>query len=790
MLSSGKGPATSRHKLPQPGSWITWLAARGGHAWQRALERPALWLLVWLVLGTWVLLPQDPLSRFEPEEVTVGAIAERDYVAPVDAQLEDFAATERERERVRREVLPVWDFDSAAAALAELRFAALFDAGRRLARERPDLSVAERLETLQAESELTLSAAAVALLHQEEWSPALEDRVRSTLATLLQAGIVADKEQLLQQRLAGVSQRDLATGDERLHFDFSSHLDYPQGVRSTLTSEVRRWPSFAARSKRTTMVELLLSNLTPNLRPNPAATQERRQRVAQAVRPVLVSVREGQMIVRRGDKIDAQAARVINGLAPANSPLSWLLRQLGCGLVALLAALVLWLGLKRERVAHHSREKLFDEALLLLLLSVLGTRLGFVIAGALAEAADIAAGTLAGYGYAIPFASLAATAYLLLGRQVALVLALVYALLCGLLVPSDGHWWSLYSMGGALAAIFALDGTSFKQRLVTVRVAAVVALANATLILILTALHSGLEVSPAQVGFDLLGGLAGGLLVAAVVSPSVPLFEALLGVTTDIKLVELANTNLPLLRRLAFEAPGTFQHSLMVANLAKEGCDAIGADSVLAYTGALYHDVGKTLRPEYFVENQRPGRNRHDKLLPSMSALILVKHVKDGLELARQHHLPQPVCDAISQHHGTRLIKFFYNKAIDLCSRQGEEVHEEEYRYPGPKPQDRVMAVLMLADSVEAASRTLNEPTTAKIRALVQKIIDDCLQDEQLDQCDLTFSDLSKVADAFQRVLANIYHRRIDYPGFSFNAEPVRPAEPSEAAGTAAAATS
>ncbi len=207
----------------------------------------------------------------------------------------------------------------------------------------------------------------------------------------------------------------------------------------------------------------------------------------------------------------------------------------------------------------------------------------------------------------------------------------------------------------------------------------------------------------------------------------------------------------------------------MVASLAKEGCEAIGADPVLAYTGSLYHDIGKVFRAEYFIENQRAGENRHDKLLPSMSALILINHVKEGLELARQHHLPRVILDAIEQHHGTRLIRFFYNRALDQRAAGAAEVREEKYRYPGPRPQNKVMGVLMLADGVEAASRTLIDATPAKIRALIRTIFDDCLADGQLDQTDLTLSDLKAVAEAFLRVLATIFHQRVDYPGFDFN---------------------
>jgi membrane-associated HD superfamily phosphohydrolase len=174
------------------------------------------------------------------------------------------------------------------------------------------------------------------------------------------------------------------------------------------------------------------------------------------------------------------------------------------------------------------------------------------------------------------------------------------------------------------------------------------------------------------------------------------------------------------------------------------------------------------------VENQRPGHNRHDKLLPSMSALILINHVKEGVELAREHALPRVLRDAIRQHHGTRLMKFFYSRALEQKDFDSGDPTEEKYRYPGPRPQNKVMGVLMLADAVEAASRTLSEPTTAKIRGLIRTITDDVLQDGQLDETDLTLSDLRLVAEAFHRVLANIFHQRIDYPGFDFNAVPKR----------------
>jgi putative nucleotidyltransferase with HDIG domain len=263
----------------------------------------------------------------------------------------------------------------------------------------------------------------------------------------------------------------------------------------------------------------------------------------------------------------------------------------------------------------------------------------------------------------------------------------------------------------------------------------------------------------------------------------VPILEWLLGTATDIKLVELSNTNLPLLRRLAFEAPGTFQHSLMVANLAKEGCEAVGSDPVLAYAAGLYHDIGKVFRPDYFIENQRSGQNPHDRLAPSMSALILISHVKEGVELAREHNLPRVLRDAVRQHHGTRLIKYFFDRAVKQSGPHGGEIPETpeiteaaeaDYRYPGPRPRNKAMGVLMLADAVEAASRSLAEPTPGTIREMIRAIVDDCLRDGQLDETDLTLSDLRVLSEAFGRMLVTIYHQRIEYPGFDFHAAPKR----------------
>ena len=754
---------------------------RSRDIWDRAVEMPLLWLALFLVLGTWCLLPGAFLFS---NRAVPGTIADRDYVASRDLLLDDDEATSAKQREARDQVLPVYDLDPGAIGERDAQMAQLFSRSRRLlARAAAGGGEAEAarqamVRELTAEPAspdgLKLTAEQTELLARKGFSAELEDRVRGALTQALRRGVVTNKDLLLENRMRGVTLRNLATGEERVHLDLFENLGYPGEARDFFESEVRLWSGYTTQERRL-LVDLLLENLRPNLLLNRSETLVRQGAAAAAVGQVFNQIRKGQVIVRKGDLIDAAHARIIAQMRGERQ----LRRQLPPLVATLsllsLVAVVVWFAERGERVADHSHDRLFCESLLLLLLSLLAVKFCFLVANALSGAFEGAPlSSVRSWAYAIPFASLALLTTLLLGRNAALVLSVLFAVLSSrLAVDGEGLWVVFYSLAGSLAAIYTLDYAQFRHRLVIARVGLIVGAVNLVMVLVLTALPSA-DRSSMQVSFDLICALAGGFLVTAAASFALPILEWLLGLTTDIKLVELSNTNLPLLRRLAFEAPGTFQHSLMVANLAKEGCEAIGADPVLAYAAGLYHDVGKVLRPDYFVENQRPGHNPHDKLLPSMSALVLVSHVKDGVELAREHNLPRVIKDAIRQHHGTRLIKFFYHKAAEQRDIDSGELTEEKYRYPGPKPQSKVMGVLMVADAVEAASRTLVEPSPAKIRGLIRTILDDCLQEGQLEHTDLTLSDLRRISDSFDRVLATIFHQRIEYPGFDFNAGPKR----------------
>jgi hypothetical protein len=258
---------------------------------------------------------------------------------------------------------------------------------------------------------------------------------------------------------------------------------------------------------------------------------------------------------------------------------------------------------------------------------------------------------------------------------------------------------------------------------------------------------------------------AGGLLSAVFTAGGLPINESVFGILTDVKLLELSNADLPVLGQMAIRAPGTNQHSHAVGQLAEDASRAVGANPLLARIGALYHDIGKLAAPEYFVENQQ-GDNPHDRLRPSQSAKIITSHVTYGSRLAKEIGLPAKIADFIPQHHGTRTLHFFLRKAQALA-KPGEVVDEHDFRYPGPKPQFKEAAIMMIADSCEAAARSLARPDPENIRIIVMKIVDAIVSDGQLDECDLSLRELTTIREAIISALTAIYHARIDYPGFN-----------------------
>lgn len=338
-----------------------------------------------------------------------------------------------------------------------------------------------------------------------------------------------------------------------------------------------------------------------------------------------------------------------------------------------------------------------------------------------------------------------------------LEISFLLTLACGIAVTSiAGNNFLLVVMfliSGILAILLAKD---MRRRNVIIRTGLFIGLAQAAALTLASRFKSQYALS------DLIL-IANGIACSIIVIGILPIFEYLFKTVTNVSLLELADFHNPLLQRMVMEAPGTYHHSLIVGNLSDAACKAVGANALLARIGAYYHDIGKLAKPEYFSENQSAFTSKHEALTPTMSKLIIMNHVKEGVELAKKYKFTPSVIDFIEQHHGNSLVYYFYRRALENTENV-EKVGEEEFRYPGPKPNSKETAIVLLADSVEAATRALKEADLTKIEELVHKIINNKFIDGQLDECDLTLKDLERISSVFIKILSGIYHGRVSYP--------------------------
>ena len=718
--------------------------------------RPLLWAAGYVLITTFAFAPS---LSFVDSPAAAGTVATRDVVAPRDLIVPDPDATTRRRAEASDEVLPVYDGDSLASARFEEQLRSSFERARAVAaktRGRGKLT-----PELREAFTLPIGDEALSALAERGFSKELEDRFVVIGLDLYRLGVVDHRDLPPEARARGIQVREGGSGRETKHRE-AGQVEYGPEAKDAVSAKLDDSP-FSGRD-RVEVAAFLAAALRPNMTYDAALTAERRITAGRSVESVFTRIPRGKVIVRRGDEITPRTAQWIAAVrASAKDPSSWV-KVTGILILQILAASAFWLDARRQRRRKRERSAgvVFGSVLATGILFSLVTRGGFVLAQALSPSLENASASV---NYAIPFAAGPIVVSLVAGMGPALLVALVHAVGAGVLMGLSFPF-ALYAVVGSLAGIYGLG--KLRARSVLLGMGGTVAAGNLVAIAAIHFLNAG----PWgwEFLYDALAGIAGGLAVSMVVGLLLPIFEHLFSVVTDIRLLELSNQNLPLLRTLALEAPGTYQHSLMLGHLAEAAAEAIGADALLARVSGYYHDIGKTKMPDYFIENQPKGYNRHDRLEPSMSALIIAAHVKEGVEMANKARLPEPIVTAIREHHGTKLIRYFYQKAVTKAGA-GQTVAETEYRYPGPRPSTRILGILMIADAVEAASRTLLEPTPAKIRAMVQTIVDDCLRDGQFDDCDLTMRDLAIVADSLVHTVSTVFHHRIDYPGFDFNRE-------------------
>jgi hypothetical protein len=473
--------------------------------------------------------------------------------------------------------------------------------------------------------------------------------------------------------------------------------------------------------------------------------------------PLFARVQRGEVIVAAGHRVSEKAEAVIAEIARREGIGSRLEAFTGLTLLFLLVFYLFYRDVKRYRPALLSDGKKVVLLGVLLLQTVVVSRLLMAALSLMAPPVPLHSSTV---GFALPVASGAMLISLLLDFHLALAFSFIVSVFMGMAFPGDPFLPLYYFVGSIMAALYVIR---CKKRTVVIRAAFMTAVMNTAAIISID-LYQGVLMT--RGGIDLLAGLAAAAVTASIVSVTVPFFEAMFDIATDIKLLELLDPNHPLMKQLLFRSPGTYHHSILIGNLAEAAAESIGENPLLARVGASYHDIGKLQKPEYFIENQRTNENKHDKLTPSMSSLIITSHVKEGVELARQYRLPSAVVDILRQHHGNSLITYFYQKAKEL--QPGAVVSDQDFRYPGPRPRTKVAAIVMLADAAEAASRTLLDPTPQQIQNVVNNVITRIFLDDQLSRCDLTLKDLREIAKSFTNVLRGIYHHRIDYPGVEF----------------------
>ena len=732
------------------------------------------WVILFLVCLTALLTPG---LNIRVQEFELGDISPVTVRAPFDFSYEDEVTTEARREEGADAVPEIFVFNDAAMADARNRIASAFELGRE-AMGITDVTGAEAAEAgedtppelvlpreellsdLQDRFEVTLRDEELDLLLEQEFSTDVEQVLTRAVTSVLSRDIVTSKERLLASGRA-ISRREAISKSTQLRRDYSNILTTGEAqellvVHMASLSDLRQ-------AERRKLASIGARFVEPTLTFNFAGTKRERVEARRSVDAVYYQVQRGKTIVRAGDEIDENGLRQLQILASEQDQRWGLAGAIGALLLAGVLLLIQWYLLRPSRTSEAWRRQSFAMVGIVIVGHLALARVAFFVARVFSEQIVAAPfSNTTSYFYAVPFAGVAVLILLLEHTPTALLASALFAIALG--VMTGNLQLAVFCLLSCLAAILGLF--QYKRRTALFALGLLVGSVNFVTVLAIDLL-AGRYFPPSTFSFDLLCAFLGGASVSIVVSFLLPALEALFHRTTDIRLLELVNNNVPVLRQLALEAPGTYHHSVVVGSLSEAAAEAIGANAVFCRTAAMYHDIGKLTKVNYFVENQIGG-NKHDNLSPRMSALIIASHVKEGIEMGKEIDLPQEIVDVIPQHHGTKLITYFYQKAKEHQDPALGEVTEEEFRYPGPKPQTKEAGIIMIADAVEAASRTLDEPSPARLKGMIRQIIDYIFLDGQLNECDLTLRDLEKIAQSFLRALMGIHHQRVSYPGFDF----------------------
>jgi len=711
----------------------------------------------------------------------LGDVAERDIKAPKNFFIEDKDATEANRRLAVDNVLTVYDHDTTLASTLSQNvnesfkymrtiFESEITSNAEIAAEKSENNTTDTAkaityrhnqilkmkEEFEEKIGITVSNGAFSILEKEQFSRNVADLISKIFTTLLENGVVTNKELLLRETDKGITLRTVGTNEERVINNLKGFygLDQAKTMVRIIGQPLLKDLNYNLLNL---IVDFAQRLIPPNITLNRSETEERKKRATVEVKPVLYKIKAGEMLLREGERVTKIQLIKLKALQSQTKT-----GQIGASIVGT-AILILCLlvttyilHIKRQnKLALSLNKNLFFFASVLVTFFVLAT-ISSSLSESLSRNAPFPMSSLS-ISFGIPIAAGAMAICLFMGLDIALPFAMILAVCTAVIFQNRFEIFIYFLLNGTMAAYWIQN---CRERKVFIKAGAKLGLLNvalATAITFFLVNFSGFELLLAW-AFAFMGGIGAGIVTAGIV----PLLEIAFDYSTDITLLELSNLDRPILRRLMIEAPGTYHHSVVVGSLVEATATEIGANPLLAKVCGYYHDIGKIKKPLYFIENQTNGKNKHDKLAPSMSKRILIAHVKDGVEMAKENKLGQVIIDTIRQSHGTSLISFFYEKAKQL---KGEEaVKIDDFRYPGPKPQTREAGLVMLADVVEAASRTLYNPTPSRIQGLVQNLINKVFSDGQLDDCELTLKDLHKIAKSFNKILYGIHHHRVEYP--------------------------
>lgn len=682
-----------------------------------------------------MLYPVRPEVRSVPKQ---GDIARQDIIAPYSFFiLKSEEVLARERQSAADAVPTVVNFDQDRTNQILTRFKSfLVEVSKIVKQGKPIQESIEEVSSMNP----SLSAEAISGLIRDR-DPEFRDGMMTVLKNVLDRGVLGTTEKTVLGSRAKIvlvkDEKEEIKGVETF-LDSASALSL---IREQATQFVggneRRFDAF---------VGAVSSFLAPNLVMDVVKTQERKEAARLEVSPQKGLVMKGEMIVRAHDFVTMEIAEKLRSLEASkggiNTPSGLGVSTAGRNLLYCMI-----LGVLAAYLAFFKPDIFRNYSLLMLVSLILAIALALSAVVIRFDEVSV---------YLVPISVASILACMLLEAEVGIVvtvaLSVMVAVFTGLRLPG-----MIVALFGGLAAVQSVRVITRRSEFY--RAVLFISLANILCILgvELFRLTPILQIFRAS-GFGVINAFASTFIAIGLL----PLCEHAFGLSTNIRLLELSDLNRPLLRELAIEAPGTFHHSIVVANLAQAAAEAVGANPLLARVAAYYHDIGKLSKPGYFIENQTGKKNPHDELAPKISSLVLASHIKDGVELARKEGLPKAIVDVLREHHGTALMFQFYEKCLALHPDEG--ISDTHFRYPGPRPKTKEAAIVMLADSIEAKVRSFESPTPSRLKGAVKEIIDERLKEGQLDESDLTLRDLHKISERFLPVLIGVFHPRLGYP--------------------------